>query len=550
MKTIAWQPWSVEAFQEAAEQGKLVLLDISAVWCHWCHVMDETTYSDPEVIKAIEAEYVPIRVDTDASPEINERYNLGGWPTTAILSPEGRLLTGGTYLPPQSMAPFLRQVHNWWKAEGSSLPPAPVQRSTHPATSFAVNELPQRALQAVFDAYDTQFGGFGKEAKFPFPLALALLYESALLYQNRQARDALLQTLAAYARGGMYDPIEGGFFRYSTDAAFRLPHYEKMAEDNGQLLSVYTRAALLEPQLADIADDVLRYVHAAFWQETEVGFSASQDADENYYTLDASQRLQRVPPAIDRRLFARPNAFLISGILNHSAYRTDLTWQQRAEEALRRWVECSFEDPAGVAHQRNAPSQRGLLSDTVPLALACLDAYLIGGDRTFLNTATRLCNWMIAHLWEEKKGAFRDCPLQHEAIGALAEPVWPYEENGRAAQLLARLHLAVPQQGYASYLDRLLEWGAAQVEEMGLFSAAFGIAAIERNEVWNEIDWVGDPPVSLARLALWPLTWVRRLNAKEATDRGYTQPGGYLCRADSCIGPLNVDDLELALRQR
>ncbi|MBE3556890.1 MAG: thioredoxin domain-containing protein [Firmicutes bacterium] len=548
MKTLAWQPWSAEAFQKAAEQGKLVLLDISAVWCHWCHVMDETTYSDPEVIKAIEAGFVPIRVDTDASPEINERYNLGGWPTTAILSPEGRLLTGGTYIPPQSMLPFLRQVRNWWETEGSSLPPTPARRPMRQATSFAVKELPEQALQTVLDAYDVQFGGFGKEAKFPFPMALSLLFDTALLYQSTEARDALLQTLAAYARGGMYDPVEGGFFRYSTDAAFRLPHYEKMAEDNGQLLSIYSHAALMEPQLAEIADDVLRYVHAAFWQEAEAGFSASQDADQSYYALDASQRSRRVPPMIDRRLFTRPNAFLVSGILAHSAYRGDLAWQQRVEETLRRWTQRSFETPAGLAHQRNAPSQRGLLSDTVPLALACLDAYVVGGNRTFLNDATRLGDWMIAQLWEESEGAFRDQPLQREAIGALAEPVWPYEENGRAAQLLARLHLAVPQQGYAYYTDRLLEWGAMQVEEMGLFSAAFGIAAIERNEVWNEIDWVGDPPVSLGRLALWPLTWIRRLNAEEAAVRGYAQPGGYLCRADSCVGPLDVDALEQALQ--
>ena len=107
---VNWREWGRDAFGEAERDGKLVLLDISAVWCHWCHVMDETTYSDPEVIQLINDRYIAIRVDNDERPDVNRRYNLGGWPTTAFLTPDGELLTGGTYIPPAQMRGYLNQV--------------------------------------------------------------------------------------------------------------------------------------------------------------------------------------------------------------------------------------------------------------------------------------------------------------------------------------------------------------------------------------------------------------------------------------------------------
>ena len=107
---INWHEWNPNAFEEAKQQDKPILLGISAVWCHWCHVMDETTYSDPKIIQLANERFVPIRVDNDARPDVNRRYNLGGWPTTAFLSPEGEVLTGGTYVPPAQMKNYLTQV--------------------------------------------------------------------------------------------------------------------------------------------------------------------------------------------------------------------------------------------------------------------------------------------------------------------------------------------------------------------------------------------------------------------------------------------------------
>jgi len=120
---IAWRAWGDEAFREAAGSDKPILLAISAVWCHWCHVMDETSYSDPAVIAGINERYIPIRVDNDERPDVNRRYNLGGWPTTAFLTPDGEILNGATYIPPEAMRTYVAEIADVWRNKRTNLEP-------------------------------------------------------------------------------------------------------------------------------------------------------------------------------------------------------------------------------------------------------------------------------------------------------------------------------------------------------------------------------------------------------------------------------------------
>ena len=178
---VNWHTWSKDAFDEARTTGKPILLSISAVWCHWCHVMDETTYSNQGVIELIKREYVPVRVDNDVRPDINQRYNMGGWPTTAFLTPSGDILTGGTYIAPQEMAGALSQVATFYRThqaeiatrvlEGRKRSASTAARSAGEADFAQVDAI----LDAVRNAYDPEFGGFGPAPKFPQTDALALL---------------------------------------------------------------------------------------------------------------------------------------------------------------------------------------------------------------------------------------------------------------------------------------------------------------------------------------------------------------------------------------
>src|SRR5260370_3838018 len=172
---IKWRPWSEKAFGEAATLDRPILLSISAVWCHWCHVMDETTYSNPGVIDLINREYLPIRVDNDLRPDVNQRYNMGGWPTTAFLTSSGELLTGATYLPPDQMEDALSNVAGYYHThqpeianrvlEAKKRAGALVARSAGTLEDSLVDEV----LDAVKNAYDAAYGGLGVAPTFPPP---------------------------------------------------------------------------------------------------------------------------------------------------------------------------------------------------------------------------------------------------------------------------------------------------------------------------------------------------------------------------------------------
>ena len=290
---IDWRPWGEPAFAEARRFGRPILLSLSAVWCHWCHVMDETSYSDSRVIAAINEHFVPVRVDNDRHPDVNRRYNMGGWPTTAFLSASGETITGGTYLPPDQMLETLARVKAFFADNRTALLALETTEQAHaadgaaarahmggvprrrglPADDFAGDpevpgDIPTEIALQVVHAFDPVHGGTGTEPKFPqaevfgFALAYAALRtargertDSAAAVPERHADlqpgrlgEVVRTTLTAMATGGLYDHVGGGFYRYATRRDWTVPHYEKMLEDNARLAALYLEAAGLAGQ--------------------------------------------------------------------------------------------------------------------------------------------------------------------------------------------------------------------------------------------------------------------------------------------------------------
>ncbi|MGH7877601.1 MAG: DUF255 domain-containing protein, partial [Candidatus Dormibacteraceae bacterium] len=337
---IPWRTWGEAAFLEAAAQNRPILLSISAVWCHWCHVMDETTYSDPEVQRLIQDRYLPVRIDRDLRPDIDLRYNMGGWPTTAFLTPSGDVLTGTTYLPPADMASAANRVADFYlthrleiesKAAGADTPAAP-----EPEVSSL--ELDQGAVTRVVEgfaaSFDAEFGGFGLAPKFPQPEALSLLAERALVTSSSRLMDMARSSLSAMAAGGMYDHIEGGFFRYSTTRDWSVPHYEKMLEDHAGLIE-----ALALTGQAEILDGAADYLVTTLLDPSSGLFAGSQDADERYYGEDAEGRARLPAPAVDRRIYVSWNAALAVAFLLADSRLGRPRLRQLAERAIDRlWM--------------------------------------------------------------------------------------------------------------------------------------------------------------------------------------------------------------------
>src|SRR5438445_3650558 len=249
---ISCRPWSQEAFEQARQTGRPILLSISAVWCHWCHVMDETTYSHAGVIDLINREYVPVHADNDVRPDINQRYNMGGWPTTAFLTSSGDILTGATYLPPEQMTGALRRVASYYRTNRPEIA-SKVLESRKRSGGIAARSageldpsLVEAILNAVRSSYDTEYGGFGTAPKFPQTDAVLLLLEQAQIRGDQELRQMAVHTLEQTAGRGMYDHVKGGFFRYSTTQDWSVPHFEKMLEDHAGLVQALALAGLTD----------------------------------------------------------------------------------------------------------------------------------------------------------------------------------------------------------------------------------------------------------------------------------------------------------------
>ncbi len=301
---VNWLAWSDSAFERARRENRPVLLDIGAVWCHWCHVMDRESYEDLETARLINELYVPIKVDRDERPDIDARYQRavqalsghGGWPLTAFLTPSGEVFYGGTYFPPDermgrpSFRRVLQEVARVWRedearvveaARGLGVQLSAIAQEEGEAGAVSAS-LVTAGVDAFTELFDARFGGFGGAPKFPNAGALQLLLDHFLDTGAEGARRVVAGTLEAMARGGIYDQLGGAFHRYSVDARWRVPHFEKMAYDNGVLQDIYARAgaALGDDSHRRVAEGIVAYYReAAPALEMAGGYPASQDAD-------------------------------------------------------------------------------------------------------------------------------------------------------------------------------------------------------------------------------------------------------------------------------
>jgi uncharacterized protein YyaL (SSP411 family) len=486
---VPWLPWSKNAFQKAKELDKPILLAIGAVWCHWCHVMDETTYSDGEVAKLIEEKFVPIRVDRDQRPDIDKRYNMGGWPTTAFLTPEGEVLTGATYVPPQQMKPWLQRISRFYKENKNKIKAKMEKLEKEEAKAPSVESgLDRDFFQSVIDgltleiasSFDSLHGGFGDAPKFPHGEALAL----ALLEYQVQGHKALLnvvtKTLQKMSAGGIYDKEEGGFFRYSTTRDWSVPHYEKMCEDNAKLLVNYLEAYQVtgEGVFKETAQGILAYVDANLSDQDNGGFYGSQDADEEYYKLKLLERRKRISPRIDTTLYTNWNAMMTSAYLSASVVLKNLSYRKFALRTVDLLLENSFSPRRGMYHyyfegKRYLP---GLLTDQASMIRCLTDAYQSTQDRKFLKYAESIARFTLNNLWNGA-GGFYDRPKKAEALGALKTLNRPLDENSAAADAFLRLHYLTGKKKYLETAKRTLEHFGSTYQRYGIIAATYGLAA-------------------------------------------------------------------------
>ena len=477
---IKWLDWTDEAFQRAKEEKKPVLLDISAVWCHWCHRLDKDTYSVPDIVEYIESHFVPIRVDTDKRPDINRRYNMGGWPTTAFLTPDGRVIGGGTYIPPDQMRQTLRDIRAFWeKSQGKSTQnfdmPQPESIPSGSLSETIIDEV----LGEIANNFDPIYGGFGEQPKFPNTDALELALLKYHYSGNREFLRMVRLTLDTVAKSGVYDNEMGGFFRYSTTRDWSIPHFEKMSEDNAKWLRLYIHAyqETGESLYAEIAQGIMSYLKTWLSDQQNGCFYGSQDADEEYYSRSKAERANLTPPFIDRHVYTNWNAMLISAYLEASSILVDMSIRDFALRSLHRLLKLNYKRGEGMFHFNDGqPHLQNQLGDQVQTANTLLIAYETTGDTEFLRIAEELMDTTVRKLFDFEHGGFFDTVVDPNAPGFLSKPAKPLDENSVAAQVLMRLYYLTGKDNCRKMADDTLRRFVEIYPQFGFMAADYALA--------------------------------------------------------------------------
>lgn len=503
---IQWRSWGTAAFQEAILTDKPVFLVISALWCEWCHIMDETTLSQPSVIEIVNRDYIPVRVDSDMRPDVNQRYNQNGWPSVVLLTSEGEILWGGVYVPPQQMLYYLGHIRRYYSEHRQELTEqvrllraqrmTRAQTQEHPGIGgrqlsqterLALLDLPASAGRVLRDLYDSDYGGFSVHPylKFPHPEALELLLSLAR-HGEADALEMVCYTLSQMRDGGLWDKEDGGFFRYSATSDWSTPHTEKMLEENAAMLRLVllTAQATQDPQWLDLARKLLLYCNTVLWQPDAGVFSGSQCADEDYYEPGPYSRATREAPLVDTTVYTAWNARMISSYLLAANVLNYASLSVMALRALDTICEQMMHPSGSVYHYayEGRAYLAGQLADQVWLTRALLDAYEMHGRKQYLETAIALMHFACQELLDTQSGLFFDSPYDPEAIGRVAQREQPLTENAIAAECLLRMAVYSKRQTMRDTALQVLSASLEKYQRTGIQGAIYACVVAQASE--------------------------------------------------------------------
>jgi uncharacterized protein YyaL (SSP411 family) len=560
---IKWHDWNEEVFQRAKAENKPVLLDISAVWCHWCHRLDKDTYAVPDIAEYIESHFIPIRVDTDKRPDINRRYNMGGWPTTAFLTPDGRVIGGGTYIPPDQMRQTLRDIRSFWeKSQGK---PTPEFDMPHPE-SIPIGSLNSSIVEDVLgeiaNNFDPVYGGFGSQPKFPSTDAYELALSKYHYSGNREHFRFAVVTLNTVAKSGTYDREMGGFFRYSTTRDWSIPHFEKMSEDNAKWLQLFLHGYQVtsEPIYLETAKGIISYVTTWLSDQENGCFYGSQDADEEYYSRSKAEREKLNPPYVDRNIYTNWNGLMISSYLAASFVLGDTSLREFALKSLDRLLELSYRAGEGMYHfYESKPQLANQLVDQAQISRTLIDAYEATGSPAFLSTAEELVEVTAQKLFDTEHGGFFDTVVSSKAPGFLSKPAKPLDENSVIARALTRLHHLTGKEVYRKLAEDTLKRFVEIYPQFGFMAADYAMAVDAFLNEPTAIHIVGSPEktqtkglLSEAHRVYEPRKVIQVLDpdtdGKRIRKLHYEitgTPTAYICVGKACTAPI-TEPIEIA----
>lgn len=495
---IKWRGWNEESFREAKKEGKLLLLYLFASWDHWCQVMDETTYSDSSIVDDINLKFIPIKVNIDKRPDIGERYNFGGFPTNVFITPEGEVLTGATYIKPEKFGSLLDKVLEFYEKEKESIKQKTSQlqkiRAEAETASIEFGELSESIVQdvvdIVIDNFDSIFGGFGVQPKFPVSEALEFALSQYYLKKDDVLFYVVKKTLDEMQSRNIYDKIDGGFFRYSEHQDWSNPHYEKMLQVNAQLLINYLHAYQItgKEEYAQTAKEIIRYVDSPLSDKNNGGFYGSQASDKKYYKLRKIERINAIPPPVDKSIYTDRNAIMISAYLEAYVILKIDECREFAMKTIEFIIKNLYRKETGLYHYIDKKSKKhGLLTDNLYFSKALIDAYQTLGEKAYLSLAEEVANFILDNFVDMKTGRVFDIITEINAVGLLKNRSNTITQNALAADLFNTLYNFTDKNIYHVIAEVTLNAYAKTYNSQGLYATLYA----------QTVDRFLNPPVKI-----------------------------------------------------
>ena len=396
---IQWFAWSDDVFAQARAEHKYVLLDLEAVWCHWCHVMDAVTYADPDVRKELGEKYLAIKVDQDSRPDISNRYEDYGWPATVVFDGDGKeIVKRQGYLPPKPMLSMLQAIVD-------DPTPGPSVEAEQPIVYATTSRIAPAVLARVHRSYELQYdvkaGGWGFSHKYldadSVEYAMVLAREG-----DAKARQRVRDTLRLEQK--IQDPVWGGAYQYSAGGDWDEPHFEKLIPIQSQVMRIYALAyaQFHDAEYLKVAANVDRYVQG-FLTSPDGAFYVSQDADlvegehgGEYFKLEDAARRAKGIPRVDKHLYARENGWMIASLADLYAVSGDDKYLKEAERAAKWVLENRAMDGGGFRHDEHDVAGP-YLGDTLAMGQAFLALYEVTADRKWLDHAEATLPFIAAN---------------------------------------------------------------------------------------------------------------------------------------------------------
>ncbi len=547
---IEWRAWSDDVFAQAKRENKFVLLDLEAVWCHWCHVMAETTYKDPKVVALMRSKYIAVRVDQDSRPDLSNRYEDYGWPATVVFDGKGQeIIKRSGYIAPTQMAAVLQAIIDDPSPGPSVRPEPPIQFGKETQLTPALRAGLRKSYVAQ---YDSKYGSWGFGQKFlewnsaEYAFALALQGDPQNERMFRQTLTAQLQ---------LVDPVWGGVYQYSTGGDWKEPHFEKIMAMQAENLRIYALGYTKwkDPSYLKAAQDIERFL-SAFLMSPEGAFYTSQDADivegehsAAYFALNDAGRRKQGVPRVDKHVYARENGWAINALATLYAATGDAKYLNQATKAANWIVKNRALDGGGFRHD-SRDTAGPYLGDTLAMGRAFLQLYAVTGDRAFLGRAEDAAKFIVANFRDPAAGFLTTkTPTDHAY-----KPHPERDENIVLARFANLLYRYTAQQSYRAIRSHATRYLDAPGIAKFLPTGGVLLADLEASTEPLHITIVGPKDSPAARslflaASAYPGSykrvewWDPREGALPNPDVTYPErkePSAFVCTGSSCSAPI------------